>query len=71
MGGLVAAALRSTADPAGVVALGPGPSGTTMAIDSMPDKESRIISRRIEGQFANMQRTVEGVKRIVDARKEA
>ncbi len=50
--------------------LGPGPSGLTMAIESMPDKEARIIARRITSQLASMQRTVEGVKEIVAARLE-
>lgn len=42
--------------------LGPGPSGTTMAIDAMPDREEKIILRRIAEVHANMKRTVEGVK---------
>lgn len=48
------------------VALGPGPSGTTMAIEAMPDKEARIIHRRISELHANMQLTVNGIKAIVE-----
>lgn len=50
------------------VTLGPGPSGTTMAIASMPDKEARIIHRRIGELNANMVRTVEGVRDLLEAR---
>lgn len=43
--------------------LGPGPSGLTPAIVSMPDKEARIVSRRLEqwraGMEANLQRIAE------------
>ena len=42
--------------------LGPGPSGLTMAIDRMPDKEERIIANRCEEQRRNMTATVEGIK---------
>lgn len=48
------------------VTLGPGPSGTTMAIASMPDKEARIIHRRIGELHANMARTVEGIRQVVE-----
>lgn len=44
------------------VVLGPGPSGTTMAIESMPDKEAKIIHRRIGEINANMSRTVHGIR---------
>lgn len=42
--------------------MGPGPSGLTMAIDRMPDKEERIIERRCEEHHRNMTATVEGIK---------
>jgi nitroreductase len=48
------------------VILGPGPSGINAAIASMPDKEPRIIHRRIEEHRANMQRVVEGIKAALD-----
>jgi nitroreductase len=43
--------------------LGPGPSGITHAIESMPDKEPRILARRIREHRANMQRVVEAIAR--------
>lgn len=42
--------------------LGPGPSGITMAIERMPDKEPRILHRRLEEHRANMQRVVDGIR---------
>ena len=47
--------------------LGPGPSGITMAIDSMPDQEPRIIARRIGEHRANMQLVVDAIKRAAEA----
>lgn len=44
------------------VSLGPGPSGTTAVIASMPDKEARIIQRRLNELHANMVRTVDGIR---------
>ena len=49
------------------VGLGPGPSGLTPAIEAMPEKEPRIILRRLEEHRANMTRTVEGIKQLVEA----
>ncbi len=46
--------------------LGPGPSGLTAAIASMPDKEERIVERRLEEHRANMQATVEGIKGLAE-----
>lgn len=48
------------------MSLGPGPSGISMAIDAMPDKEARILTRRVSEHHANMTRTVEGIKRLVE-----
>jgi hypothetical protein len=47
--------------------LGPAPSGLTPAIEAMPDKEERIVARRLEEHRANMQRTVEGVKALAES----
>ncbi len=44
------------------LSVGPGPSGISMAIESMPDKEPRILRRRILEHHANMVRTLEGLK---------
>ncbi len=45
-----------------LVLLGPGPSGITAAIDSRPDKEARIIERRIGEHRQNMTQVIEGIK---------
>lgn len=47
--------------------LGPGTSGITGAIASMPEKEPAIIRRRINEHRANMQRVVDGIKDAVEA----
>lgn len=47
--------------------LGPGPSGMTAAIERMPDKEPRIIARRVDEHRANMQRVVDGMKAAAEA----
>ncbi len=49
------------------VILGPGPSGITAAIESMPDKEPRILARRIDEHRANMTRVIEGIKAAAEA----
>lgn len=46
--------------------LGPGPSGLTPAIAAMPEKEPRILFRRLEEHRANMQLVVDGVKSAVE-----
>jgi len=47
------------------VALGPGPSGISAAIKSMPDKEPRILRRRMSEHRKNMQAVVDGIKAAV------
>lgn len=47
--------------------MGPGPSGLTMAIDRMPDKEERIIERRCEEHRRNMTATVEGIRAAAES----
>lgn len=42
--------------------MGPGPSGLTPAIEAMPEKEERIIERRLAEWRANMTATVEGIR---------
>ena len=46
--------------------LGPGFSGLSMAIAARPDKEERIIERRLEEHRANMLATLEGVKALAE-----
>ncbi len=53
------------------VVLGPGPSGITAAIEQMPDKEPRILARRIEEHRANMQRVVDVIKVAAQADADA
>ncbi len=50
--------------------LGPGPSGLTVAIEAMPDKETAIIANRQKGQIANMRRTIEGIKALAEGTTE-
>ena len=46
--------------------LGPGPSGLTPAIEARPDKEERIVERRLEEWRTNMRATVEGIKALAE-----
>ena len=47
---------------------GLGPSGLTAAIERMPDKEERIVARRLEEHTANMEMTIAGIKRAAEGR---
>ena len=47
--------------------MGPAPSGLSIAIEAMPDKEERIVARRLEEFRANMHTTVEGIKQLAEA----
>jgi uncharacterized protein YndB with AHSA1/START domain len=42
--------------------MGPAPSGLTIAITAMPDKEERIVARRLEEWERNMRATLDGIK---------
>ena len=46
--------------------LGPGPSGTTAVIEQMPDKEERIIARRLQEWEKNMTATITGIKELAE-----
>jgi uncharacterized protein YndB with AHSA1/START domain len=46
--------------------MGPAPSGLSIAITAMPDKEERIVARRLEEWRTNMQATLEGVKALAE-----
>ncbi|WP_214407959.1 SRPBCC family protein [Pseudonocardia lacus] len=46
--------------------MGPGRSGLNVAIDRMPDKEERIVARRLREHEANMRATVEGIKQLAE-----
>jgi Polyketide cyclase / dehydrase and lipid transport len=47
--------------------LGPGESGISELIAQMPDKESRILQRRLAEHHANMVATLEGIKGLAEA----
>lgn len=47
--------------------IGPGPSGLTPAIEQMPDKEEKIIARRLADLRRNMEATVAGVKAVAES----
>jgi hypothetical protein len=46
---------------------GPGPSGLTTNIELNPDREAEIIRERQTIHRINMQRTIEGIKALVEA----
>jgi len=46
--------------------IGPGPSGISDAIAAMPDKESRILRRRLAEHEANMTATLAGIKGLAE-----
>jgi hypothetical protein len=46
--------------------MGPAPSGLTIAIAAMPDKEERIVARRLEEFEANIRATLEGIKNLAE-----
>jgi hypothetical protein len=47
--------------------MGPAPSGLSIAITAMPDKEDRIVARRLEEFERNMRATIEGIKQVAEA----
>ena len=47
--------------------IGPGRSGLSPAIEAMPDKEERIVARRLAEHRANMVKTLEGIKALAEA----
>jgi uncharacterized protein YndB with AHSA1/START domain len=51
--------------------MGPAPSGLTPAIEAMPDKEERIVARRLDEHRANMRATLEGIKALAEAEADA
>ena len=46
--------------------IGPGPSGLTPLIAQMPDKEERIIARRLQEWEKNMTATITGIKELAE-----
>jgi uncharacterized protein YndB with AHSA1/START domain len=73
-GDSAAASWRFELEPAGAgtrlrqwARMGPAPSGLTAAIEARPDKEERIIERRLAEWTRNMQATVEGIKALAES----
>jgi hypothetical protein len=48
--------------------MGPAPSGLSIAISAMPEKEERIVARRLEELEANMRATLDGIKQLAENR---
>jgi hypothetical protein len=46
--------------------MGPARSGINQAIDAMPDKESKILHRRLAEHRANMEATLAGIKELAE-----
>jgi len=46
--------------------MGPAPSGLTAAIQAMPDKEERIVARRLDEFRSNMASVLEGIKAMAE-----
>ena len=46
--------------------MGPDPSGLTPAIESMPEKEGRIIARRLGEWRTNIAANLAGIRRIIE-----
>jgi len=47
--------------------MGPAPSGLSAAITARPDKEERIVARRLEEHVANMRATLDGIKQLAES----
>lgn len=48
--------------------MGPGRGGLNFAIDRLPDKEERIVARRLGEHENNMESVLAGVKSVVESR---
>jgi uncharacterized protein YndB with AHSA1/START domain len=46
--------------------MGPAPSGLNIAIEAMPEKEERIVARRLQEHEANMRATLAGIKELAE-----
>jgi hypothetical protein len=72
--GVPAARWRFSLEPEGAgtrlrqwMQIGPGESGLSALIEQMPDKESRILRRRLREHRANMEATLEGIRGLAEA----
>jgi uncharacterized protein YndB with AHSA1/START domain len=48
--------------------MGPAPSGLSIAITARPDKEEKIVARRLAEHGRNMAATLEGIKGLAEGR---
>jgi hypothetical protein len=46
--------------------MGPAPSGLSIAISAMPEKEERIVARRLREFEANIKANLEGIKALAE-----
>jgi hypothetical protein len=46
--------------------MGPAPSGLSIAIRAMPDKEEKIVARRLAEHEQNIRATLDGIKRLAE-----
>lgn len=63
--------VKSTADSVLLrysLTIGPGPSGLTRAISSMPDREADILRGRTREHQANMVKVLDGIKAVLESR---
>lgn len=51
--------------------MGPDPSGLSVAIEAMPDKEGRIIARRLDEWRTNMEANLVGIRELVEQSEES
>ena len=47
--------------------MGPARSGINLAIDAMPDKETKILQRRLAEHHANMEANLRGIKETLES----
>ncbi|GAB3299625.1 SRPBCC family protein [Epidermidibacterium keratini] len=48
------------------VQMGPGPSGISKAIEMMPEKEDRILQRRLQEHTTNIEANLQTIKRLAE-----
>jgi uncharacterized protein YndB with AHSA1/START domain len=46
--------------------MGPAPSGLSIAINAMPDKEEKIVARRLAEHEQNIRATLDGIKQLAE-----
>lgn len=51
-----------------IAQIGPGRSGLSLAIDRMPEKEDRIVARRLEEHQASIQANLAKIKEVAESK---